>query len=59
MPYGLRPLIVIAAGIACLILAFVVLIGHPHNSLDLVAWAAVATGVALVVTVAPEGTHRP
>jgi hypothetical protein len=53
MPLGLRPLIIIAAGIACLILAFVVLIGHPHNEIDLLAWIGVAAGVGLVLTVAP------
>ena len=53
MPIGLRPLIVIAAGIACLVLAFIVLAGHPHNEIDLLAWTGVAAGVGLIVLVAP------
>jgi hypothetical protein len=53
MPYGLRPLVVIAAGVACLVLAFVVLLGHPHNQIDLLAWIGVAAGAGLIVAVAP------
>jgi hypothetical protein len=53
MPAGLRPLIVIAAAVACLVLAFVVLLGHPHNEIDLLAWIGVASGVGLIVVVAP------
>ena len=53
MPSGLRPLIVIAAGVACLVLAFVVLLGHPHNEVDLLAWIGVAAGAGLIVAVAP------
>lgn len=58
VPLGLRPLIVIAAGVACLVLAFVVLLGHPANQLDLLAWMGVATGVALIVLVTPFESHR-
>jgi hypothetical protein len=56
VPLGLRPFLVIAAGIACLVLAFVVLLGHPHNELDLVAWGVVSAGVGLVVSVIPPTT---
>jgi hypothetical protein len=55
MPAGLRPLVVIAAGIACLVLAFVVLLGHPHNEIDLTAWGLVASGVAFIALVVPDG----
>jgi hypothetical protein len=58
LPIGLRPLIVIAAGIACLVLAFVVLLGHPHNEIDLLAWVGVASGVAFVLLVAPDRAVR-
>jgi hypothetical protein len=57
MPLGLRPLVVIAAGVACLVLAFVVLLGHPHNEVDLLAWIGVASGVGLIVLVAPFETR--
>jgi hypothetical protein len=53
VPVNLRPLIIIAAGVACLVLAFVVLVGHPRNQLDLLAWIGVATGVALITFVLP------
>jgi hypothetical protein len=59
MPSGLKPLVVIAAGIACLVLAFVVLVGHPHNELDLVAWGVVAAGVGLVTVVLPSSSTTP
>jgi hypothetical protein len=58
VPLGLRPLIIIAAGVACLILAFVVLLGHPHNEIDLLAWMGVSTGVALIVLMTPTESHR-
>jgi hypothetical protein len=56
MPLGLRPLVVIAAGIACLVLAFVVLSGHPHNEVDLLAWGLVSAGVGLVVVIFPSSS---
>jgi hypothetical protein len=54
MPASLRPFLVIAAGIACLVLALVVLLGHPGNQLDLLAWTGVSAGVGLIVLVIPS-----
>ena len=59
MPLGLRPFLVIAAGIACLVLAFVVLLGHPHNELDLVAWGVVSAGAGLVLVIVPTSSTTP
>ena len=53
MPASLRPFVVIAAAVACLVLAFVVLLGHPHNTINLLAWVGVAAGVGLLALVVP------
>jgi hypothetical protein len=53
MVLGLRALLVLAAAVACFVLAFVVLLAHPHNEIDLLAWIGVATGAGLVAMIAP------
>lgn len=53
MPAGLRPLIVIAAVVAAAVLSFVVLLGHPHNEVDLLAWSSVALAAGLLALVIP------
>ena len=51
IPAGLRPLVVIGAAVALLVLGFVVLAGHPANEVDLLAWADVAAGAGFVALV--------
>ena len=51
---SLRPFVVIVAVIAAAVLAFVVLLGHPHNEVDLVAWAGVALAAGLLVLIVPD-----
>jgi hypothetical protein len=48
----LRRLLILAAGIAAVVLALVVLIGNPHNPTDLLAWAGFSAGVGLVLVAA-------
>lgn len=45
----LRRFFVICAAVAAIVLAVVVLVGSPTNSLDLLAGAAIAAGAGLVV----------
>lgn len=50
---ALRRLLVACAGIAAIVLALVVLVSHPANTVDLLAGAGLAAGVGLVVSVLP------
>jgi hypothetical protein len=54
MPLGLRPFLVIAAVVAAFVLSFVVLLGHPSNEVDLLAWTGVALAAGLLVLVVPD-----
>jgi hypothetical protein len=44
----LRQLLILAAGIATVVLTLVVLTGHPHNEFDLLAWAGFSAGIGLM-----------
>ena len=54
MNLSLRALVVVAAAVAIVVLAIAVLLNHPTHQVDLLAWAGVATAVALLIWVAPE-----
>jgi hypothetical protein len=41
-------------GVAAIVLAVLVLVAHPTDEIDLLAGAALAAGVGLVLTVAPD-----
>jgi hypothetical protein len=45
--------VVIGAAIAAIVLALVVLIGHPNNEVDLLAGAGLAAGVGLLAAAIP------
>jgi hypothetical protein len=53
MPASLGPLIALCAIVAAAVLAFVVLVGHPVNDVDLLAWAAVALAAGLLALIVP------
>ena len=48
-----RVFIVICAAVACLVLALLVLIGHPTNEVDYLAGGILAAGAGLLAAVVP------
>lgn len=50
----LKSFLLLAAGLTVAVLAFAVLIGHPRNEIDYLAWSAIITGAALVILIYPE-----
>lgn len=53
MSASLRVFLVLAAGIAAVVLALVVLVAHPADTADLLAGGVLAAGVGLIVSVVP------
>jgi uncharacterized membrane protein len=49
----LKTWLVVAAGIACLVLGIMVVGWHPSNEIDLVAGGVIASGVGLLALVFP------